>query len=74
MMFACVFVTFPYCVSGEVWELIASNPDLCILLYFQLGVVLTMPILCFVPYTRRMDKTRTTSKNELSWLSIRRSS
>ena len=28
MMFLCVFVTFPYGVSGQVWYLIVSIPDL----------------------------------------------
>ena len=31
--FPCVFVTFPYGILGQVWYLIASIPDLC-LLYF----------------------------------------
>ena len=34
VMFPCVFVTFPYGVSGQVWYLIVSVPDLC-LLYFN---------------------------------------
>ena len=34
VMFSCVFVTFPYGVSGQVWYLIVSTPDLCFLLYF----------------------------------------
>ena len=33
-MFSCVFVTFPYGVLGQVWYLIVSIPDLCILPYF----------------------------------------
>ena len=33
-MFPCVIVTFPYGVSGKVWYLIVSIPDLCLLLYF----------------------------------------
>ena len=35
MMFSCVFVTFPYGVLGQVWHLIVSNPDLCLVLYFS---------------------------------------
>ena len=31
----CVFVTFPYDISGQVWYLIASIPDLYILIYFR---------------------------------------
>ena len=30
----CVFVTFPCCILGQVWNLIASIPDLCPLSYF----------------------------------------
>ena len=39
VMFYCVFVTFLYCVSGQVWYLNASIPDLC-LFYFDLLVFL----------------------------------
>ena len=31
VMFPCVFVTFPYSVSSQVWYLIVSIPDLCLL-------------------------------------------
>ena len=34
VMFTCVFVTFPYGVLGQVWYLIVSSPDLC-LVYLQ---------------------------------------
>ena len=34
VMFPCVFVSFPYGVSGQVWYLIVSIPDLRFLLYF----------------------------------------
>ena len=30
VMFSCVFVTFPHGVSGQVWNLIVSVPDLCL--------------------------------------------
>ena len=33
-MFSCVFVTFPYGVLGQVWYLIVSIPDRCLLPYF----------------------------------------
>ena len=33
VMFPCVYVTFPYSVSGQMWYLIVSIPDLCLLLY-----------------------------------------
>ena len=32
-MFSCVFVTFPCGVLGQVWYLIVSIPDLCLLTY-----------------------------------------
>ena len=35
VMFPCVFVTFPYVVSGRVWYLIVSIPDICLLLTFK---------------------------------------
>ena len=31
----CDFVTFPYGVLGQVWYLIKSIPDLCLLPYFD---------------------------------------
>ena len=34
VMFLCVFVTFPYGVSGQVRYLIVSIPDICLRLYF----------------------------------------
>ena len=33
VVLSCVFVTFPYCVPGQVWYLIVSIPDLCLPLY-----------------------------------------
>ena len=39
VMFPCVFVTFPYDASGQVWYLIVSIPDLCIFLYFCYAVL-----------------------------------
>ena len=36
VMFSCVFVSFPYGVLGQVWYLIVSIPDLCLLSYFEL--------------------------------------
>ena len=38
VMFYCVFVTFPYVVLGQVWYLIVSISDLCLLNYFVLGL------------------------------------
>ena len=35
VMFYCVFVTFPYGVLGQVWYLVVSIPDLCLLPYFN---------------------------------------
>ena len=40
VMFFCVFVTFPYGVSGQVWYLIVLiciDPDLCGLPYFTVS-------------------------------------
>ena len=34
VMFPCGFVIFSYAVSGKVWYLIVSIPDLCLRLYF----------------------------------------
>ena len=34
--FSCAFITFPYGVLGQVWYLIVSIPDLCLLTYFNL--------------------------------------
>ena len=34
VMFSCAFVTFTYSVLGQVWYLIVSIPDLCLLPYF----------------------------------------
>ena len=30
----CIFVTFPCGILGQVWYLIVSFPDLCLLFYF----------------------------------------
>ena len=35
VIFACVFVIFPYGVLGQVWYLIVSIPEMCLLLYFK---------------------------------------
>ena len=34
-MFSCALVTFPYDVLGQVWYLIESIPDICLLPYFE---------------------------------------
>ena len=34
VMSSCVFVTFPYDILGQVWHLLVSIPDLCLLPYF----------------------------------------
>ena len=34
-IFSCVFVTFPYGILGQVWFLIISILDLCLLPYFK---------------------------------------
>ena len=40
VMFSCVFLTFSYGVRGQVWYLIESIPDLCLLSY--------LVIMCYV--------------------------
>ena len=37
-MFSCVFVTFPCGVLGQVWYLIVSSPELCLLPHFILSI------------------------------------
>ena len=39
-MYYCVFVTFPCGVLGQVWCLIVSIPDFCILSYFYDSILL----------------------------------
>ena len=48
VMFYCVFVTFPYGSLGQVWCLIVSIPDLCILSYFDYILLKTifLQIIC----------------------------
>ena len=41
VMFPCVFVTFQYGVSGKMWYLILSIPDLCLLLGLSYDRVVT---------------------------------
>ena len=41
VMFSCVFVPFPYVVMGQVWLLIVSIPDRCLLPYFYQGLRLS---------------------------------
>ena len=50
VMFPCVFVTFPYGVLGQVWYLIVSITDLCLLPYFHCNALLhsTLPIFSLV--------------------------
>ena len=36
--FCCVLITFPYGVLGQVWYLIVSMPDRCIVPYMKHGV------------------------------------
>ena len=50
VMFSCVYVTFPYGVLGQVWNLIVSITDLCLLPYFHCIALLysTLPIFSLV--------------------------
>ena len=36
VMYSCIFVTFPYSILRQVWHLIESVPDLCLLFDFCL--------------------------------------
>ena len=38
VMFSCVFITFPCGVLGQVWYLIVSIPDLCLLTLYESNV------------------------------------
>ena len=42
---SCVFDTFPCGVSGQVWYLIVSIPDFCLLPYFYIIIFILDPIL-----------------------------
>ena len=35
VMFSCGFVTFPFGALGQVWYLIVSIPDICLLTYYH---------------------------------------
>ena len=35
VVFNCVFVTFPSGILGQMWYLIVSIPDLCLISYFE---------------------------------------
>ena len=39
VMFKCVFITFPCGVLGQMWCLIVSVPDLCLLSYFYMIIL-----------------------------------
>ena len=43
--FNCVFVTFPCGILGQVWYIIVSIPDLCLLSYFVTAKILIMTIM-----------------------------
>ena len=44
--FSCVFVTFPYAISGQVWYLIELIPDLCLILYIVIRQIIpNLPLL-----------------------------
>ena len=54
VMFPCVFVTFPYGVPGQVWYLIVTIPDLCLLLDFVL--VFIGIAACFLTFPLRIHE------------------
>ena len=58
--FLMFFFTFPYGVLGQVWYLIWSIPDLCLLPYFKM--YLTINCQCWM--VNRQDSDRTASYNQ----------
>ena len=54
VMFYCDFVTFPCGVLGQVWYLIVSIPDLCLLLTY----ISAHDLLNLLDKFRRRDKMR----------------
>ena len=49
VMFSCVFVTFPYGVLDQVWYLIVSIPDICLLPYFLCIYICWTPMVVLKP-------------------------
>ena len=45
VMFCCVFVTFPCGILGQLWCLIVSILDLCLLSYFELNLIVSCNML-----------------------------
>ena len=43
----CIFVTFPCGILGQVWNLILSFPDLCLLLTFFRNCTLSLFLQCW---------------------------
>ena len=57
VMFNYVFVTFPCGILGQVWYLILSIPDLCLLSYFDLVFFLTLEIRNTTMFNNQFQKT-----------------
>ena len=55
VVFSCVFVIFPCGVLGQVWYLIVSIPELCLLLYFR--------------YKLCLESVKLRGRGNLNWLS-----
>ena len=48
VMFDCAFVTFSFGVFGQLWCLIVSIPDLCLLSYFKYNLTVHVFKIIFV--------------------------
>ena len=46
----CIFVTFPCGTLSQVWYLIVSFPDLCLLSYFHAPTYIYINIYIFIPF------------------------
>ena len=69
--FSLVFVTFPCDVLGQVWYLIVSIPELCLLAYFDSNAIGPIQNFHCHLHTRIQDYSNTISfKQSKCWLMI----
>ena len=60
VIFYCIFVTFPCGVLGQVWYLIVSIPDLCLLTYFNIYNGVGFALLILSHFSLISDETEIT--------------
>ena len=72
VMFSCVFLTFPYDVMDQVWCLIVSIPDICLLPYFQMFVI-TLLIVIFAKNTKQNIKSSDVEFQLLAYWTVKES-